>query len=179
MQKQPLRDEAFLWDAMTRHGDAIYRLALCRTQNIQDAEDIYQDVFLQLLRDQTAFTDDEHLKAWLIRVTINRAGSLHRRLWRRRETLSLEQAACCAAPPSDEYRELWEIICALPPKLRTVIHLHYAEGYSTDEIANLTGCRPATVRTRLFRARNQLKNALEGLQNEKPLSGLATDHQGF
>lgn len=81
-----LREDAFLEDAMERYGDAVYRLALCRLGSRADAEDVYQDVFLRLLRDTTAFRDGEHLKAWLLRVTLHcgaRRGGSAPRLWKR------------------------------------------------------------------------------------------------
>ena len=136
-----LRSDTFLYDAMERCGDAVYRLALCRLGGRADAEDVYQEVFLRLLRDTTDFRDDEHLKAWLLRVTVNCCNDLRRSAWFRR-TAPLE--------------------AALPDDLRIVVWLHYVEGYGTDEIAPLVGCRPATVRTRLHRARKKLKLELEG-----------------
>lgn len=68
--QERMRGDAFLEDAMEKHGDAVYRLALCRLGSRADAEDVYQDVFLRLLRDSTEFRDSEHLKAWLLRVTL-------------------------------------------------------------------------------------------------------------
>lgn len=68
-----LRSDAFLQQAMVTCGDAVYRLALCRLNSRADAEDVYQEVFLRLLRDDTDFRDTEHLKAWLLRVTLSRA----------------------------------------------------------------------------------------------------------
>ena len=67
-----LRSDAFLQQAMDTCGDAVYRLALCRLNSRADAEDVYQEVFLRLLRDDTDFRDTEHLKAWLLRVTLSR-----------------------------------------------------------------------------------------------------------
>ena len=82
----------------------------------------------------------------------------------RRPTLSLEELPDMAGA-SDGAAELWEAVARLPEKLRTVIHLHYAEGYSTEEIAALLGVPPATVRTRLHRGRQQLKELLGGMDN--------------
>ena len=87
-----LREDAFLEDAMERYGDAVYRLALCRLGSRADAEDVYQDVFLRLLRDTTAFRDGEHLKAWLLRVTLHCCVDLRRSAWWKR-TAPLEAAA--------------------------------------------------------------------------------------
>lgn len=160
----------FLRNAMEAHGNTVYRLALCRTQNTADAEDVYQDVFLRLLSREARDWDGEHLKAWLIRATLNRCADLHRfRL--RCPVLALEDIPELApsADTADGARlaELWEAVGRLPAALRTAVHLYYAEGYSTDEIAAMTDCPPATVRTRLRRARLKLKNLLGGTDDEQ------------
>lgn len=162
-----LRSDAFLYDAMERCGDAVYRLALCRLGGRADAEDVYQEVFLRLLRDTTDFRDDEHLKAWLLRVTVNCCNDLCRSAWFRR-TAPLEAAPDAAAPAQDGNDELWQAVRTLPDDLRIVVWLHYVEGYGTDEIAPLVGCRPATVRTRLHRARKKLRIELEGNDDGQP-----------
>lgn len=168
-----LRSDEFLSDAMEQHGDAVYRLALCRLDSRADAEDVFQEVFLRLLRDTTDFRDAEHLKAWLLRVTVNCCNDLRRSAWFRR-TAPLEAAPEAAAPMLDGHDELWQAVRALPDDLRTAVWLHYVEGYGTDEIAAMTGCRPATVRTRLHRARKRLKLELEGTDDEQP-ERLGTD----
>lgn len=170
-----LRSDEFLSDAMEQHGDAVYRLALCRLDSRADAEDVFQEVFLRLLRDTTVFRDTEHLKAWLLRVTVNCCNDLRRSAWFRR-TAPLEAAPETAAPMLDGHDELWQAVRALPDDLRTAVWLHYVEGYGTDEIAAMTGCRPATVRTRLHRARKRLKLELEGTDDEQP-ERLGTDEE--
>ena len=162
-----LRSDAFLCAAMEDCGDAVYRLALCRLRSRSDAEDVYQDVFLRLLRDTTEFEDTEHLKAWLLRVTLRRCSDMRRSAWFKR-TAPIDELPETAAPDTAENADLWNAVAALPDDLRVPIYLHYVEGYSTDEIALLSGCRPATVRTRLHRARKQLKFDLEGNDDEKP-----------
>ena len=88
--------ETQLRNAMTTYGDTVYRLALCRMQNIADAEDVYQDVFLRLFRQETAGWEEERVKAWLLRTTVNRCNDLHRfRL--RRSLLSREDLPELAA----------------------------------------------------------------------------------
>ena len=157
--------EQALCNAMEAHGAAVYRLALCRMQNPADAEDVYQDVFLQLLDQPDRDWDSEHMKAWLLRTTVNRCADLHRfRL--RRPVLALEDIPELARPGNDRAEELWDAVARLPEKLRTAVHLHYAEGYSTEEIAALLEVPPATVRTRLHRARRQLKDLLGGIDDE-------------
>ena len=153
--------ERFLCNAMKRYGITVYRLALCRTQNAADAEDVYQDVFLKLLGQDASDWDGERLKAWLIRTALNRCADLHRfRL--RWPVLSLEEVPDLARSEDDGAAELWDAVARLPEKLRTAVHLHYAEGYSTEEIAVLLDVPAATVRTRLRRARLKLKDLLGG-----------------
>ena len=163
-----LRSDEFLKQAMDTCGDAVYRLALCRLNSRADAEDVYQEVFLRLLRDDTDFRDEEHLKAWLLRVTLSRCADLRRSAWFRR-TAPMEAAADAAVPEAASSGELWQAVRALPDDQRTAVWLHYVEGYRTEEIAQMVGCSPVTVRTRLHRARKQLKVDLEGSYDEQQL----------
>lgn len=159
--------EQFLRGAMERQGSTVYRLALCRLQSREDAEDVYQDVFLHLLSQGGRDWDEEHLKAWLIRATLNRCADL-RRFRLRRPVLALEELPeLAAADRTAEASELWEAVARLPEKLRTAVHLYYAEGCRAEEIAWLTGVPAATVRTRLRRARIKLKDLLGGMDDER------------
>ena len=159
-------NETELRNAMRAHGNTVYRLALCRMQNVADAEDVYQDVFLSLLRQPEREWGTEHLKAWLIRTTLNRCADLHRfRL--RRPVLSLEEVRELAGGMDESQEEIWESVARLPEKLRIPVHLYYGEGYSTEEIAAMTGIPAATVRTRLHRARERLKDLLGGLNDAR------------
>lgn len=133
-----------LLSAMEAFGPTVYRLAVCR-----------------LLEQDASLWDEEHTKAWLIRTTLNRCADIGRfRL--RRPTLPLDALTDRGIPPDERAAEVWEAVSALPVKLRTVVHLHYAEGYSTGEISQLLSIPPATVRTRLRRAREKLKTTLGG-----------------
>ena len=80
--------------------------------------------------------------------------------------LALEEIPELARPADEKAAGLWDAVARLPEKLRTAVHLHYAEGYSTEEIAALLEVPPATVRTRLHRARRQLKDLLGGMDDE-------------
>ena len=153
-------------NAMRAHGDTVYRLALCRLQNTADAEDVYQDVFLRLLEQGANRWDGEHLKAWLIRTTLNRCADLGRR---RRGTLTLEEIPDMARPVDEAAEELWDAVSRLPEKLRTAVHLFYGEGYESGEIGVLLGVPAATVRGRLRRARAELRDLLGGFDDEESL----------
>ena len=144
--------------AVERWGDMVWRLALVRTANVSDAEDVFQEVFLRYFRHEDRFDSDEHRKAWLLRCAVNRAKSLHASPWRRR-TVPLETAAQIGV--EDEYREVYSAVLALPEKYRAVIHLFYFEGLTTAEIAGHLGIAEGTVRSQLSRGRALLREALK------------------
>ena len=144
--------------AVERWGDMVWRLALVRTANVSDAEDVFQEVFLRYFRHEDRFDSDEHRKAWLIRCAVNRAKRLHASPWRRR-TVPLETAAQIGV--EDEYREVYSAVLSLPAKYRAVIHLFYFEGLTTAEIAGHLGIAEGTVRSQLSRGRALLREALK------------------
>lgn len=160
-----LRTEAFMEHAMETWGALVYQLALNQTHAPHDADDVSQEVFLRLLKDTTDFVDDEHMKAWLICVTVNRCRELHRSAWKRRVSatdIASPVFANLEAPVQTLFQsDIGEALGRLPANMRLIVHLHYVEGYSLEEIARLVRCKPATVRSRLHRARKQLKLDLE------------------
>lgn len=142
------------------YADMVYRLAYAHLRNPADADDVFQDVFLKYAEKAPAFASEEHRRAWLIRVTVNRCRSLYRSNWWKR-LVPLEEAVTAAVPaPADP--ELDEALAKLPAKYRTVIHLHYFENYGASEIAALTGQRASSVRAQLTRARRLLEEILKG-----------------
>jgi len=141
-----------------QYGPALYRFCLLQLKNAADAEDALQEVFLKRLYRAPAFDSPEHEKRWLYRVALNQCRDELRR--KRRTEVPLEEAALLAMPEAE--RELVAQVAALPEKLRTVIHLHYYEGYSIKEIAAVLRIRPGTVGSRLSRGREILKQRLGG-----------------
>ena len=141
-----------------RWGDMVYRLALARTANVPDAEDVFQEVFLRYFRHEDRFANDEHRKAWLIRCTVNRCKSLLASPWRRR-TVPLEAAAEIGV--EDDYREIYAAVLSLPAKYRSVIHLHYFEGLSVAEMAQTLNVPEGTVKSQLSRGRALLRDMLK------------------
>ena len=139
-----------------QYSDMIYRIAVHNLGNIADAEDILQDVCISLLTKCPKQRDPEHIKAWLIRVTINKCNSLHRLAWRRRRE-SLEDYTHLEAP---EQSEIMEEIRLLPKDYRNIIYLYYYESYTIAEIAKILGKNPNTVSSYLQRARKKLKALL-------------------
>lgn len=143
---------------MELYAPLIYRLAYARTGSHSDAEDVCQEVFLSLVRKNPEFEAEENRRAWLIRITMNRAASLWRTPWKKRVVLGDESSRHRAAIQQDEV--LADALSALPGNDRALIQLHYFEGFKTEEIAALLGRKPATVRTQLMRARKHLKAQL-------------------
>ena len=144
-----------------RWGDMVYRLALARTASVPDAEDVFQEVFLRYFRHEEKFQSDEHRKAWLIRCTVNRAKSLLVSPWKQR-TVPLETAAEVGV--EDDYREVYAAVLSLPGKYRTVIHLHYFEGLSVLEIAQMLQVAEGTVKSQLSRGRALLRDMLKEVE---------------
>lgn len=154
---QPLTAQGFdaVWDA---YGAMVYRLAMVYLGRPADAEDVVQEVFLRLLSKAPAFTDGEHEKRWLLRVTANLCRDQLRGFWRRRAvTLELDRPA-----PDLETLGVAEAIVALPEQYKAPIHLHYCEGYSVAEIGEILNLGQSAVKMRLKRGRELLKLELEG-----------------
>ena len=141
-----------------RYMDTIFRIAYSYLRSQADADDVTQDVLIQLYKTDTAFESDDHLKHWLIRVTVNRCKNIFRSPWRKVEDIAdYENSLTFEAP---EHRELFDAVMALDKRYRLPVLLYYYEGYSQKEIAGLLSLPEETVRTRLFRARGKLKATL-------------------
>jgi RNA polymerase sigma-70 factor (ECF subfamily) len=148
--------------AFRKFGDTVLRAAYACCGSYAEAEDITQDVFLLLHTKPQSFTDDEHLKAWLLRVAINKSKNL-RRSFRISRTGSLETEDISSASYEMETPDssMTEQIRALPQKYASVIYLYYYEGYNTREIAEMQGKSENTVSSLLRRGREKLKLELE------------------
>lgn len=138
----------------------VFRTAYGYLRNRADAEDVAQEVFLKLYRSTREFEDLDHLKRWLIRVTVNECTSLYRALRRHPENIDDYLDTLVAPAPRDA--ELLRQVMALPTRYRTVLYLYYYEGYDTRGVAELIGVPESTVRTRLARGRHRLKDVLKG-----------------
>lgn len=144
--------------AAEQYLDTAYRLALSACGSAADAEDAVQNAMLRLWRTDTAFEGGEHLRRWIIRVTLNECRRITGHPWRRR-SVPLES---CPEPVLEdrEKRALWEAVAALPEKYRVPLYLYYYEGYVVDEVGELLDLKPSTVQTRLARGRERLKKLL-------------------
>ena len=142
----------------------VFAAAFSICQNIADADDVVQDTFLKYHCSKKEFSSQEHIKAWLLRVAINKAKDHTRSFWKK-NTVSIEELmmaspdneALTLAEKDDGVRIL-ENVMKLPTKYRIVIHLFYYDDLSVAEIAKVLGLSESNVKTRLSRARNMLKN---------------------
>lgn len=145
------------------YGNTVYRLAYAQTRSQHDADDIFQEVFLRVAQNRLVFDSESHEKAWILRVTLNCLKSHWRAAWRRHD-VPLDERIPFPAP---EERALDNALRQLSPKYRAAVHLFYYEGYSAEEIARMTGEKPSSIRTRLTRARAQLRDLLKGESDDE------------
>ncbi len=145
-------------EIIRRYFDMVYRLALSQTRSVTLAEDVTQEVFLRYIQQGDIFKSDEHIKAWLIRVTVNCSKSIFKTAWFRK-TVPLTEEISFDTP---EKSEIYFAVQTLPSKYRTVIHLFYYEDMSVKEIADTIGIKQSTVKSHLYRGREMLRTKLKG-----------------
>lgn len=150
--------DKYLEKMIEKYSNMIYRLALVRTKTKENSEDVYQEVFLRLARKMPNFESEEHEKAWLIRVTINCSKNLLNSKFLKNTTELKEEIVF----ETKERHDIYYAVQQLPLKYRTVIHLHYYENYKINEISRILGIKENTVKSHLARAKEKLKNAMEG-----------------
>lgn len=151
-------DEQELTRLVEKFSGTVYRAAYCCLRNAEDADDIMQDTFLALYTSGVSFTGDEHIKAWLIRVALNRCKNLLRSS-RRRKIVPLEEAGELSTEPVHN-DSLLPVIMQLKPKYRVALCMFYYDDIPVKKIAEILGEKPTAVTTRLARARRQLKKLL-------------------
>ena len=156
-----MRSEEEVNQAIDRYADMVQRICLVHVKNEADTEDIFQNVFLKYALSSVRFENAEHEKAWMIRVTINACKDLLKSFFRT-HTVSLEQVWEQAEDLEAEHQEVWEAVLSLPEKYRDVIYLHYYEGYTAPEIAEILDKKVNTVYTLMTRARERLREMLGG-----------------
>lgn len=152
-----MTDERFA-AAAGRWMDTVFRVAYGYTKNREDADDVTQEVLLRLYQTEQEFSSEEHLRNWLIRVTLNQCKSLFRSPWRRQE--SLEDYAETLGFAQPDHTALFLAVMGLERKYRVPLLLYYYFGYSVREVGRLLGLPEKTVSTRLYRARAKLRKDL-------------------
>ena len=142
-----------------KYMDMIFRMAFSWLKSPADADDVTQNVLLSLYRTETKFESEDHIRNWLMKVTVNECRKIWRRPFRRCENIDDYAETLVFEDPS--YRELFEAIMQLDKKSRMIVLLYYIEGYAIKEIAEILEIPAGTVGTRLSRARMQLKQYLK------------------
>ncbi len=157
-------------EIIEKYADMVYRLAVNEMGNREDAQDVFQEVFIRLVRYRDRISSQEHLKAWLLRVTINCARKQQGSFWNRKvfsniqeeENTSDEKTAADYERIENEDSPVRAAVGSLPEKYRNVIYLFYYEEMSVEQIGNILGEKSSTVKSRLHRAREILKIKLKG-----------------
>lgn len=140
-------------DIVEKYSDMILRIAYQNLKNKTGAEDILQEVFVKLISVKNRPLEEEHLKAWLIRVTVNLCKNYWKAAWIRK-TVPLEENWLQI---SENNITLWEELWSLPAKYRNTLYLYYYEGYTVPEISIILQIPLNTAYTHLQRAKEKLK----------------------
>ena len=141
------------------HGEMIYRVLRLHVKEKADADDLYQETFIRLMRNQKPFANEEHRKAWLLRVALNLCKDFHNSYWQRR-VVSLSRSVELSSEDDPDFGVM-QAVKRLPEKMRTAVHLFYYEGYTVPEISRLLDRKENSIYSDLSRARNKLKKWLE------------------
>ena len=142
-----------------RYQDTVYRIAFTYCRNPSDAEDVAQEVFVRYIRKMPRLDSEEHLKAWLIRVTLNVSKSLLTSSWSKKTVPLSDHELVSNDEPSNV--ETYHAVMSLSEKYRSVVMLYYFEDYSVKEIAQVLNRTETAVQTQLQRARMMLKDKLK------------------
>ena len=152
------KPEEELRDLVSKYSSLIFRISYCILCNKTDAEDAVQETFLKYLTKAPEFADEEHKKAWLIKVSSNISKNMLL-LRLRRETVNIDDVADIGIDEKDYER--FELIMSLPAKYKIVLTLYYVEGYKSKEIAEIIDISEEAVRKRLQKGRELLRKEIE------------------
>ncbi|HIQ73744.1 MAG TPA: sigma-70 family RNA polymerase sigma factor [Candidatus Cottocaccamicrobium excrementipullorum] len=156
-----MRSEQEVNKAIEQYSDMVRRLCMIQLKSYADTEDIFQTVFLKYVLSSVAFENEEHEKAWFIRVTINACKDLLKSFFHRHVT-SLDEILERPVQMREDHREVLEAVLSLPQKYREVVYLHYYEGYTAPEISRILGKKVNTIYTLLTRSKQMLREKLGG-----------------
>ena len=149
--------ESVFLEVFEKFKNTVYSVVFNYVRNAEDAADLQQDVFVKLLGSDVEFESEEHIKAWLIRVSIN----LCKNHLRSRSHLSADPLSEeIPAAVREESNDLFAMVLSLPEKYRIPLHLFYYEEYSVRQIASAMELPEATVKIRLKRGREKLGKSL-------------------
>lgn len=158
LQQKPIKSDEEIRELVEKYSSLIFRISYCILCNPTDAEDAVQETFLRYITKAPDFNDEEHRKAWLIKVSANISKNmLMFRL--KRESVNIDCLENIGIDQNDF--ETFEIIMSLPAKHKIVMTLYYVEGYKCKEIAEIIGISEEAVRKRLQKGRELLRQEME------------------
>ncbi len=147
-------------EVVRKYAKTVASACLMKLNNWADAEDCFQNTFLKLYTSSPAFENENHLKAWLIRVAVNECKNTLRT---RGRTLSLDSAAEVPVFMKEADRDTPPaLLMKLKPKHREVMYLYYCEQYKVAEIARILGKNENTIKTLLRRGREEFRKRYGG-----------------
>lgn len=146
-----------------KYADPVLSACIMRLGNEADADDCFQNTFLKLYTDPPEFREEEHIKAWLLRVAINECKNFIRD---NRKTVPLDSIPPVAQPNSDDIRDISWALMRVEGEYREALYLYYVEQYRVREIAEILDKNPNTVKTLLSRGRKKLKKIYGGEMDE-------------
>lgn len=159
-------DDNLIEEVVNVYSDMVYKIALNILCNVDDADDMMQEVFLRLIRSKNKIKSREHIKHWLIKVTINCSKSKVTESYKK-HTVSISEISESYASCSNEIDETIGSVMKLPEKYKVPIHLYYYQQLTVEEISKILGITRSGVRSRLSRGRNMLKEILEKEDNNE------------
>lgn len=160
MKKKHARTEKEIVEVYERHYLMLYRICFTYMKNPADTEDMVQETFMQLMNKGPKFENEEHEKAWLIRVATNLCKNKVKHWWSKNLSFGKKHEQMNANDRMID--ETLQVILELPDKYKTVIYLFYYEEYTSVEISKMLGIPASTIRNHLHEARNILKDQLGG-----------------
>lgn len=153
-----------------KHYRRVYSICLRMTGNVAEAEDLTQEVFIQLHRKLDSFRGESAFTTWLHRLTVNQVLMHFRKRSVKSEIVTDDGEMPESIDPDTINPEAMPIvdrialenaIALLPPGYRTVFVLHDVEGYEHEEIAKILGCSAGTSKSQLHKARFKLRRLLK------------------
>lgn len=160
-----MRTEEDIRMCVEQYADTVRRICVVNLKNEADADDIFQNVFLKYAQYEADFSNEEHKKAWIIKVTENACKDFLKSFFYKNR-ISIDEIKEIAAAASPSHPEVMEAVLQLPESYRNAIYLYYYEGYSAVEIAQILKKNVNTIYTTLDRAKKQLKERLGGDEDD-------------
>lgn len=149
-----------------RYQSSVYKAAFSVCRNAADAEDIAQETFLAYYKDGRDFKNEDHVKAWLIKVAVNKARNMALSFWRKQRADIPDFETWLRENQSEnqddlQHRNILKAVMELPERHRVVIHLFYYEGYKVREISKILDTNESSIRVQLHRGRKMLREKLQ------------------